>query len=174
MTEMMYKAQRYMNEEKALLARDQTTGKKRKWEHADHPAESHETKPKGQRNRNRRQEDRSGRGFNERFNHFTPLNAHVDHIFMQIRNDPALKWSGKLLTDPDKRPRDKYCRFHRDHGHNTEDYYDLKRQIEELIKQGKLQRFVERGQREGRPQGAVSNDLQWKHFQDHPHWEKFM
>jgi hypothetical protein len=73
---------------------------------------------------------------------------------MQIRNDPALKWPGKLLTDPDKRPRDKYCRFHRDHGHNTEDCYDLKRQIEELIKQGKLQRFVERGQREGRPQGT--------------------
>uniref|UniRef100_A0A2N9GVB7 Reverse transcriptase domain-containing protein n=1 Tax=Fagus sylvatica TaxID=28930 RepID=A0A2N9GVB7_FAGSY len=153
MTEMMYEAQRHMNGEEALLARDQTIGKKRKWEHPDRPAESHETRPKAQRNRNRRQEDRSGRGFNERFNHFTPLNAPVDHIFMQIRNDPALKWPGKLLTDPDKRPRDKYCRFHRDHGHNTEDCYDLKRQIEELIKQGKLQRFVERGQREGRPQG---------------------
>uniref|UniRef100_A0A2N9I556 RNA-directed DNA polymerase n=1 Tax=Fagus sylvatica TaxID=28930 RepID=A0A2N9I556_FAGSY len=153
MTEMMYEAQRHMNGEEALLARDQTKGKKRKWEHPDRPAESHETRPKAQRNRNRRQEDRSGRGFNERFNHFTPLNAPVDHIFMQIRNDPALKWPGKLLTDPDKRQRDKYCRFHRDHGHNTEDCYDLKRQIEELIKQGKLQRFVERGQREGRPQG---------------------
>uniref|UniRef100_A0A2N9IQQ3 RNA-directed DNA polymerase n=1 Tax=Fagus sylvatica TaxID=28930 RepID=A0A2N9IQQ3_FAGSY len=148
MTEMMHEAQRHMNGEEALLARDQTIGKKRKWEHPDCPAESHETRPKAQRNRNRRQEDRSGRGFNERFNHFTPLNAPVDHIFMQIRNDPALKWPGKLLTDPDKRPRDKYCRFHRDHGHNTEDCYDLKRQIEELIKQGKLQRFVERGQRE--------------------------
>jgi ribosomal protein L25 (general stress protein Ctc) len=153
MTEMMYEAQRHMNGEEALLARDQTIGKKRKWEHPDRPAESHETRPKAQRNRNRRQEDRSGRGFNERFNHFTPLNAPVDHIFMQIRNDPALKWPGKLLTDPDKRSRDKYCRFHSDHGHNTEDCYDLKRQIEELIKQGKLQRFVERGQREGRPQG---------------------
>uniref|UniRef100_A0A2N9HJS8 RNA-directed DNA polymerase n=1 Tax=Fagus sylvatica TaxID=28930 RepID=A0A2N9HJS8_FAGSY len=107
-----------------------------------------------QRNRNRRQEDRSGRGFNERFNSFTPLNAPVDHIFMQIRTDPVLKWPGKLLTDPDKRPRDKYCRFHRDHGHNTEDCYDLKRQIEELIKQGNLPRFIEKGQREGRPQGA--------------------
>uniref|UniRef100_A0A2N9F1B5 Uncharacterized protein n=1 Tax=Fagus sylvatica TaxID=28930 RepID=A0A2N9F1B5_FAGSY len=129
-------------------------GKKRKGDHADRPAEPHETRPKAQRNRNGRQEERSGRGFNERFNRFTPLNAPVDHIFMQIRNDPALKWPGKLLTDPDKRPRDKYCRFHRDHGHNTENCYDLKRQIEELIKQGKLQRFIEKGQREGRPQGA--------------------
>ena len=73
---------------------------------------------------------------------------------MQIKDDPALKWPSKLLTNLDKRPRDKYCRFHRDHDHNTEDCYDLKRQIEELIKKGKLQRFVERGQREGRPQGA--------------------
>jgi hypothetical protein len=168
MTEMMYEAQRYMNGEEALLARDQTIGKKRKWEHADRPAKSHETRPKAQRNRNRRQEDRSGRGFNERFNHFTPLNAPVDHIFMQIRNDPALKWPGKLLTDPDKRPRDKYCRFHRDHGHNTEDCYDLKRQIEELIKQGKLQRFVERGQEKVVLKGPVSNGLQHKYFRDPP------
>uniref|UniRef100_A0A2N9J520 Uncharacterized protein n=1 Tax=Fagus sylvatica TaxID=28930 RepID=A0A2N9J520_FAGSY len=126
------------------------TGKKRKGEHADRPAEPQETRPKAQRNRNGRQEERSGRGFNERFNRFTPLNAPVDHIFMQIRNDPALKWPGKLLTDPDKRPRDKYCRFHRDHGHNTENCYDLKRQIEELIKQGKLQRFI-RKRSERRP-----------------------
>jgi hypothetical protein len=43
MTKMMYEAQRHMNGEEALLARDQTTGKKRKWEHADRPTESHET-----------------------------------------------------------------------------------------------------------------------------------
>jgi hypothetical protein len=78
----------------------------------------------------------------------------VDRIFIQIKDDPALRWPGKLLTNPDRRAKDKYCRFHRDHGHNTEDCYDLKRQIEELIKQGKLQRFVERDQREGRPPQA--------------------
>ena len=73
---------------------------------------------------------------------------------MQIKDDPALKWPGRLATNPNKRVRDKYCRFHRDHGHNTEECYDLKRQIEELIKQGKLQRFVERDQRDGRPPPA--------------------
>uniref|UniRef100_A0A2N9ELT3 RNase H type-1 domain-containing protein n=1 Tax=Fagus sylvatica TaxID=28930 RepID=A0A2N9ELT3_FAGSY len=127
MTEMMYEAQRYMNGEEALQARDQALGKKRKYEYADRQPESHESKPKMQKNRNRRHEDQSGRGSNERFNHFTPLNAPVDNIFMQIRDDPALKWSGKLTTNPDKRSRDKYCHFHRDHGHNTEDCYDLKR-----------------------------------------------
>ena len=49
-----------------------------------------------------------------------------------------MKWPGKLTTNPDKRSKDKYCRFHRDHDHNTKDCYDLKRQIEELIKERKL------------------------------------
>ena len=41
---------------------------------------------------------------------------------------------GKLKGDPNKRPRDKYCCFHRDHGHDTANYYDLKQQIEALIR----------------------------------------
>ena len=46
MAEMMYEVQRHMNGEEALQVRDQTSGKKRKWEHADRPTESHEIKPK--------------------------------------------------------------------------------------------------------------------------------
>ena len=49
---------------------------------------------------------------------------------------------GKPKGDPNKRPRDKYCRFHHDHGYDTANYYDLKYQIETLIRQGKLQRFI--------------------------------
>ncbi|XP_050290249.1 uncharacterized protein LOC126728478 [Quercus robur] len=47
----------------------------------------------------------------------------------------------------DKNPRtNKYCRFHRDHGHLTEDCRDLKEQIEELIRKGKLQKYVKKGE----------------------------
>ena len=56
----------------------------------------------------------------------------------------------------------KYYQFHKDHGHYTKDYRDLKEQIEELIRKGKLQKFVEKresskfrddnkGQRESSP-----------------------
>ena len=48
----------------------------------------------------------------------------------------------KLKGDPSKRLRDKYCCFHCDHGHNTDNCYDLKQHIEALIRQRKLQRFV--------------------------------
>ena len=47
-----------------------------------------------------------------------------------------------LNSSPDVHNRRKYCQFHKDHGHYIEDCKDLKEQIEELIKKGKLQRFV--------------------------------
>ena len=65
---------------------------------------------------------------------------------MQIRDNVALTWPNKLKSDLNKRPRNKYCRFHRDHGHNTSECYDLKQQIEALIKQENLQRFVRGGE----------------------------
>ena len=61
---------------------------------------------------------------------------------MQIKDEGALTFPGKLKGDPNKRSRDKYCCFHHDHDHDTTDYYDLKQQIETLIRQGQLQRFV--------------------------------
>ena len=61
---------------------------------------------------------------------------------MQIKDEGALTFSSKLKGDPNKRSRDKYCCSHCDHGHDTADCYDLKQQIEALIRQRKLQRFV--------------------------------
>ncbi|GFZ21446.1 hypothetical protein Acr_29g0006080 [Actinidia rufa] len=44
---------------------------------------------------------------------------------------------------PDLDPkRNKYCEFHQDHGHNTEDCFQLKEQIAELIKKGYLRKYV--------------------------------
>ena len=61
---------------------------------------------------------------------------------MQIKDEGALTFPGKLKSDPTKRSRNKYCRFYRDHGHDTADCYDLKQQIKALIREGKLQKFV--------------------------------
>ncbi|XP_075666098.1 uncharacterized protein LOC142635942 [Castanea sativa] len=61
---------------------------------------------------------------------------------MQIKDEGALTFLGKLKGVPNKRSRDKYCCFHCDHAHDIVDCYDLKQQIEALLRQGRLQRFV--------------------------------
>ena len=45
---------------------------------------------------------------------------------MQIKDDPSLKWLEKMKANPNKRNRNKYCRFHKDHEHNTNECFDLK------------------------------------------------
>ena len=49
-----------------------------------------------------------------------------------------------MKGDPNKHNRNKYCRFHRDHEHDTDEYFDLKQQIENLIRQWKLRNFLGR------------------------------
>ena len=73
---------------------------------------------------------------------FTPLVMLVDKILMQIKDDHALKWPRLLHSSTNIRDKKKYCHFHKDHNHYTEDCRDLKEQIEELIQKGKLQKFV--------------------------------
>nr|XP_023927177.1 uncharacterized protein LOC112038586 [Quercus suber] len=71
---------------------------------------------------------------------------------MQIKDEGTLTFPRKLKGDPSRRSRDKYCRFHRDHGHDTADCYNLKQQIEALIRQGKLQKFVSKERTDPPPQ----------------------
>ncbi|GFS44223.1 hypothetical protein Acr_00g0089230 [Actinidia rufa] len=71
-----------------------------------------------------------------------PLNAPVAQVLSEIKYEEFVKWPGKIKTDPQKRNRNKYCEFHRDHGHNTEDCFQLKEQITDLIKRGYLRKYV--------------------------------
>ena len=66
-----------------------------------------------------------------------------------------MKWSEKMKGDPNKRNRNKYCRFHRDHGYDTNECFDLKQQIENLIKQGKLRNFLGRDHKNKKLKGKV-------------------
>ena len=72
------------------------------------------------------------------------MNTPLDQVLMQIKDDLSFKWPEKMKGDPRKQNKNKYCCFHRDHGHETNECYDLKQQIEILIKQGKLKNFLGR------------------------------
>ena len=79
-------------------------------------------------------------------NKIHPLVMPIDKILMQIKDEHYLKWLRPLHSSPHIRDKNKYCHFHKDHGHYTEDCQDLKEQIEELIQKGKLQKYVKKGE----------------------------
>ena len=50
-----------------------------------------------------------------------------------------------MKISPSKKPlldRRFYCQYHREYGHDTDDCRDLQRAIEQLIRNGKLDRFT--------------------------------
>jgi hypothetical protein len=73
---------------------------------------------------------------------FTPLNASFTEVFMAIKGDPAFRWPPKMRSDPYKRDQNKFCEYHGDHGHSTEDCMVLRREIENFVQNGKLVRFL--------------------------------
>jgi hypothetical protein len=151
LSELMYEAQKYMNAKDALEALNDPLPKRRK-EVEDRKQEPAKQKvPKFSKTPERKRTTTP----TGKFSSFTPLNTSIDKLLMQIQDDPSLRWPGKIRSDPNGRPKNLYCRFHRDYGHLTEDCMALKERIETLIRQGKLQKYVSRldNTRPPKPQG---------------------
>lgn len=100
-----------------MSTRDKQKGRKRE-----------RSSPLSSRDTVKRRDDKSPRTIK-----FTPLVMPLDKILMQIKDDHALKWPKPLHFSPNVCDKKKYCRFHKDHGHYTENCRDLKEQIEEYI-----------------------------------------
>ncbi|XP_028119485.1 uncharacterized protein LOC114316974 [Camellia sinensis] len=66
----------------------------------------------------------------------------MEQVLNQIQRDYLLKWPQPLRSPSNRRDQSKYCRFHQDHDHNTEECVNLKDQVESLIRQGRLSRFT--------------------------------
>ncbi|XP_030959076.1 uncharacterized protein LOC115981025 [Quercus lobata] len=141
MVEMLLKAQKYMNIEDALVAIKEV----------EKPNER-ERKGDNRRGREREWADRQNTDKNKRKDDktpwtvkFTPLIMPIDKILAQIKDEHYLKWPWPLHSSSNVHDKRKYCRFHKDHDYYTEDCRDLKEQIEKLIRRGKLQKFVKKG-----------------------------
>ncbi|XP_074346597.1 uncharacterized protein LOC141685393 [Apium graveolens] len=61
---------------------------------------------------------------------------------MEIEKDKEFKWSKPLRGYPEKRGQGRYCRYHKNVGHDTDDYRQLKDEIKYLIRRGKFERFT--------------------------------
>ncbi|XP_027156081.1 uncharacterized protein LOC113756723 [Coffea eugenioides] len=72
----------------------------------------------------------------------TPLNSSRTHVLAVMRQNHLGRNPPEIPGRRDKRNSNLYCAYHRDVGHETEDCNDLKREIENLIRQGYLKQFV--------------------------------
>ena len=61
---------------------------------------------------------------------------------MAIKGDLAFRWPPKMKSDPYKCDNNKFCEYHGDHGHSIEDCMVLRREIENLVRNERLVRFL--------------------------------
>ncbi|XP_077245999.1 uncharacterized protein LOC143885828 [Tasmannia lanceolata] len=73
---------------------------------------------------------------------FTPLNTSRRHILAAISDEEFVRWPARMISKGNKRDQSKYCWFHRDHGHDTDECWQLKKEIEQLIGRGYLKKYV--------------------------------
>ena len=158
MAEVLAKAEKYINGEEALISKkgsssthkeksgtDKRRGRspKRQSDQERSPKKDRERSPK--RHGNLR--DRLGPPQHKRRQRysprwFTPLTASVSQVLREVRNEQFLRWPTQMKLDPTTRDNIRYCEFHRDYRHRTDDCIQLKREIEYLIRRGYLRRFI--------------------------------
>ncbi|XP_027174210.1 uncharacterized protein LOC113773797 [Coffea eugenioides] len=74
----------------------------------------------------------------------TPLNTSRSRVLSVMEQNNLGKAPPKMWGSKDKRNSNLYCLYHRDIGHETEHCNDLKKEIENLIRQGHLKQFIRR------------------------------
>ena len=112
-------------------------------------------RPKKAQTREKKDRDNKKASSSTRSQQYTPLIMPLKQVLMQIKDDPSLKWPEKMKGDPNNCNGNKYCYFHRDHGHDTDECFDLKQQIKNLIRQGKLRNFIRQDHKDEKLKGKL-------------------
>ena len=152
MAEVLTKIEKYINGEEALLSKQKSSSTQKEKSRGDKKRErsprrqvDRDRSPKRSRE-NRERSLRRGGNVRDRLRpprpelqqrysprQCTPLIASVSQVLHEVQHENFLRWPSQIRSDPEKRDNSKYCEFHRDHGHRTNDYTQLRKEIEYLI-----------------------------------------
>ncbi|KAL2250256.1 UNVERIFIED_CONTAM: hypothetical protein Sindi_2499300 [Sesamum indicum] len=87
--------------------------------------------------------------FQQKYHKYTPLNMTRAKALLMVEKKDVLKWPKHTRFTPAKKYSSKYCRFHRERGHDTEECYQLKDEIERLVRQGYFKNQVSKNYHQG-------------------------
>ena len=137
MAKVLTKAEKYINGEEALISKigSSSAHKEKSW-----TDKRQGRSPKRQRDRERSLKTERERSPKRRGNlrdrlgppqpelrqwysprRFTPLTIVVSQVLREVQHEQFLRWPSQMRSDPAKRDNTKYCEFHRDYGHRTDD-----------------------------------------------------
>ena len=174
MAEILAKAVKYINGEEALISKKESSSTRKEKSAADKrrgrsprrhsdqeksPSKERERSPKRRGNlRDRLGPSQSERRRRYSPQRFTPLTASMSQVLHEVRNEQFLRWPTQMKSDPVTRDNTKYCEFHKDYGHRTNNCIQLKREIEYLIQRGYLRCFISPGnQAQSQAQNQTQN-----------------
>ena len=123
MAELVHSAQNFINAEDTIIAKKRKRAERMETDCPRHSEQG--PHPKKGRIGEKKDWDKKTSPL-VRNQQYTPLNMPLEQVLMQIKDNPSLKWLEKMKGDSNKRNRNKYFYFHRNHGHDTDECYDLK------------------------------------------------
>ncbi|XP_024018925.1 uncharacterized protein LOC112090881 [Morus notabilis] len=65
----------------------------------------------------------------------------IEDVYHEISHLQVLRRPPPLKSNPARRNQSKYCRFHGESGHTTAECYDLRDEVERLIREGRLSEY---------------------------------
>ncbi|XP_059450872.1 uncharacterized protein LOC132181637 [Corylus avellana] len=138
------KAEEYINQEEIVVALMKSQEKVTQQEKSGVKAAPMSSGKKQERNP-KQQDKRALKPKNEslrKFSKFIPSNTSMTKVLMEIWRDPNFRWPTRLKGPASKRDHTKFCHYHNEVGHLTEECVSLRHEIESFIRNGKLVRFL--------------------------------
>ncbi|XXG88794.1 hypothetical protein AAC387_Pa12g0960 [Persea americana] len=73
----------------------------------------------------------------------------IYRLLNKIKAQPFFKWPRPMTTDPSSRDQSKFCAYHKQNGHRTDECRSYKFHLENLVKEGHLRDYIKEEGRGG-------------------------
>ncbi|KAL0440197.1 UNVERIFIED_CONTAM: hypothetical protein Slati_2502700 [Sesamum latifolium] len=80
--------------------------------------------------------------YRPKFHNYMPFATTRTKALMMVEKSNCLQWPRHTRFTPAKKYSSKYCKFHKERGHDTEECYQLKDEIEKFVRLGYFKEYI--------------------------------